>query len=114
VRAYPASEAGGARGQIINLELRAQLPAELRGVAFYDWGHVTINVDNSFAGAPKLNEATLQGAGLSLGWTGPGALDLKLTLARRLGNNPLANPAGLDQDGTLKRTRVWLQAGLPF
>jgi hemolysin activation/secretion protein len=114
VRAYPASEAGGARGRIINLELRAQLPADLRGVAFYDWGRVQINVDNSFAGAPKINQATLQGAGLSLAWTGPRGLDLKATLARRIGSNPLANPAGLDQDGTLKRHRLWLQASLPF
>lgn len=114
VRAYPASEAGGARGQIVNLELRAQLPADLRGVVFYDWGRVTINVDNNFAGAPKINQATLQGAGLGLNWTGPRALDLKLTVATRIGSNPLANPAGLDQDGTLKRPRVWLQASLPF
>ncbi|MFY7866283.1 ShlB/FhaC/HecB family hemolysin secretion/activation protein [Roseateles sp.] len=114
VRAYPASEAGGARGRIINLELRAQLPADLRGAAFYDWGRVQINVDNNFAGAPKVNQATLQGAGFSLAWTGPRGLDLKATLARRIGSNPLANPAGLDQDGSLKRNRLWLQASLPF
>jgi hemolysin activation/secretion protein len=114
VRAYPASEAGGARGRIVNLELRAQLPADLRGTAFYDWGRVKINVDNSFTGAPKINQATLQGAGLSLAWTGPRNLDLKATLAQRIGSNPLASPAGLDQDGTLKRKRLWLQASLPF
>ncbi len=114
VRAYPASEAGGARGQIINLELRAQLPVDLRGVVFYDWGRVKINVDNDFPGAPKINQATLQGAGLGLSWTGPRALDLKLTVSTRIGSNPLANAAGLDQDGTLQRTRVWLQASLPL
>ncbi len=118
VRAYPASEAGGARGRIINLELRAQLPAvvpgDLRGTAFYDWGRVQVNVDNSFAGAPTINQATLQGAGLSLAWTGPQYLDLRATVARRIGSNPLANPAGLDQDGTLTRSRLWLQASLPF
>ncbi|MBT9491343.1 MAG: ShlB/FhaC/HecB family hemolysin secretion/activation protein [Paucibacter sp.] len=114
VRAYPSSEAGGARGRIVNLELRAQFPADLRGVAFYDWGRVQVNVDNSFAGAPKINAATLQGAGLSLAWTGPHNLDLKATLAQRIGSNPLANPAGLDQDGTRKRNRLWLQANLPF
>jgi hemolysin activation/secretion protein len=114
VRAYPSSEAGGARGHLINLELRAQLPADLRGVLFYDRGQVLINVDNSFAGAPTVNRATLQGAGVGLAWTGPRALDLKLTVASRIGSNPLANPAGLDQDGTHKRTRVWLQASLPF
>ncbi|MCV2355109.1 BamA/TamA family outer membrane protein [Paucibacter sp. B2R-40] len=118
VRAYPSSESGGARGRIVNLELRASLPGivpgDLRGVAFYDWGRVQVNVDNSFAGAPKINQATLQGAGLSIAWTGPQNLDLRATLARRSGGNPLANPAGLDQDGTLKRSRLWLQASLPF
>ncbi|MFY7864566.1 ShlB/FhaC/HecB family hemolysin secretion/activation protein [Roseateles sp.] len=112
VRAYPASEAGGARGQIVKFELRAQLQANFRGAVFYDWGHIQVNVDNNFPGAPTVNKATLQGLGVGLTWAGPHALNLALSVATRIGHNPLANAAGLDQDGTLQRTRVWMQASL--
>ena len=114
VRAYAVNEAGGSRGQLVNLELRAQLADGLRASAFYDWGQVRVNPRNGFTGAPRPNDITLQGVGASLGWAGPAALDLRLTLARRIGNNPAANTLGRDQDGSLTRNRLWLQAGLPF
>jgi len=114
VRAYPVNEAGGSRGQLVNLELRTQLPHGLRGSAFYDWGQVRVNPSDGFAGAPRPNEITLKGVGASLAWSGPAALDLRLTLARRIGSNPAANTLGRDQDGSLTRKRLWLQATLPF
>lgn len=114
VRAYPASEAGGRSGQLLNAELRSQFGGAWRASAFYDWGQVSLNAHNDFVGAPQLNRYGLKGAGLSLAWTGPQALELRATLARRIGVNPGAGSNGRDQDGTLHRNRLWLQASLPF
>lgn len=114
VRAYPSSEAGGSQAQIVNVELRKRWPGQVVTTAFYDWGQVRANVDAGFAGATRPNTYALQGAGLSVGWTGPRGLDLRATWARRIGQNPGATPTGMDQDGTLRRDRLWLQAALPF
>jgi hemolysin activation/secretion protein len=114
VRAYPASEAGGSNGQLVNLELRVRLPAGVGLVGFYDWGHVTVNRNNDFAGAARVNGYALKGAGVGIGWTSPFKLNLKAVWARRLGSNPSPNLNGSDQDGTLRKNRIWLQAALPF
>lgn len=114
VRAYPVSEAGGSSGQLVNAELRSSLPLGLRLAAFYDWGQVQINGRPGFVGAPPRNRYALQGAGLSLGWTGLQKLELRATVARRIGSNPNASAAGTDQDGSLRRNRLWLQASLPL
>jgi len=114
VRAYPASEGGGSDGQLLNLELRTRLPYEINLTGFYDWGHVTVNRNNSFVGAPLLNNFSLQGVGASVGWLGKTGFSLKATLARRIGSNPNPTAAGKDQDGTLYKNRVWLQAAMPL
>lgn len=113
VRAYPAGEGGGSEGQLLNLELRLKLPRQAQLAAFYDWGRVHVNVDNSFVGAPALNTYNLKGAGLSLSWA-LSQMNLRLTYARRLGSNPNAGVNGVDQDGTLIKNRVWLQAAGSF
>ena len=59
VRAYPANEAGGAGGELINVEARYQLPRDFLLTAFYDWGQVTVNQDNGFSGAAALNQYSL-------------------------------------------------------
>lgn len=115
VRAYPANEGGGSEGALLNLELRWRALYSLVVTGFYDWGSVTINKNNNFTGAPALNRYELDGAGVSVAWTGPIGLTLKGTYARRFGNNP--NPdatTGNDQDGTLIHDRFWLTANLPF
>lgn len=115
VRAYPASEAGGAQGSLFNLELRYRLLTNLVLTGFYDWGCVTVNTDNNYAGAPLLNQYNLDGAGLALAWSGPKGLTLKAVYARRLSDNPGADTiTGNDQDGSLVRDRFWLTASLPF
>jgi hemolysin activation/secretion protein len=116
VRAYPSSEAGGASGQLVNLELRYRLPQGLNLTAFYDAGQVSINANNNYASAPALNDISLKGAGLTLAWQGTSGLSLKGTWARRIGDNPNPNPttAGNDQDGSLVRNRVWVTASMPF
>ena len=115
VRAYPANEGGGSEGSMINLELRWRAMSNLVVTGFYDWGSVTVNKNNSFAGAPVFNRFDLSGLGASLTWTGPKGFNLKGTYAHRLGDNPNRDTAtGKDQDGSLNKSRVWLTASLPF
>ncbi len=112
VRAYPSSEGGGTDGQMVNLELRALLPNEFALTGFYDWGHVMVNRNNTYPGAVLLNNYSLQGAGVTLGWLADMGLNLKATWARRIGRNPNPTVTGNDQDGTLIKNRFWLQATL--
>jgi len=114
VRAYPASEAGGTNGQLINLELRWRAPGSVGVSGFYDWGHVEVNRDNRFAGAALVNNYSLKGAGIALNWSTSFRLNLKAAWARRIGSNPNASLNGSDQDGTLRKNRFWLQATMPF
>jgi len=114
VRAYPGSEAGGAAGKLINLELRWRLPQGLNLAGFYDYGQVTVNPHNNFAGAPVLNDYSLKGAGLALAWQGNSGLSLKAAWARRIGNNPNPSATGKDQDGSLVKNRCWLTASVRF
>lgn len=110
VRAYPASEGGGADGQLVNLELRWRLPQNLILTGFYDWGQVRVNPDNYANANP--NRYELQGAGLALAWRARFGLNLKATWARRIGDNPNPTATGKDQDGSLDKNRFWLTASL--
>ena len=114
VRAYPSSEAGGAAGQIINLELRWRLSDGFHVAGFYDYGQVRVNANNNFVGALALNNYDLKGAGLSLAWQSNSGLNFKATLARRIGVNPNPITTGKDQDGSLVKNRLWLSASVPF
>ncbi len=114
VRAYPASEGGGSEGAMLNLEARARLPANFNVAGFYDWGTVRANKNNDIVGAATPNSYDLKGVGVSMGWLAPFGLALKATLARRVGTNPNPTVTGNDQDGSLKKNRVWLQASMPF
>lgn len=114
VRAYPSSEGGGSEGQLLSIELRARVSETLGLTAFYDHGQVRVNRQNAIAGAARLNHFSLQGAGVSASWMTPVGVTLKATLATRIGRNPNPTATGRDQDGTLVRQRLWLQANLPF
>lgn len=111
VRAYPSSEGGGSEGQMLNLEVRARLPANFNLTGFYDIGSVTVNQNNAIPGAAALNDFSLKGVGISVGWTSSVGLSVRATLARRLGDNPNAI-AGNDTDGSFVQNRLWLQATL--
>ncbi len=106
VRAYPTSEAGGASGSLINLELRWRLPQGMTLSGFYDHGRVR-NDD----GSPSYS---LKGAGLAATWQASFGLNLKATWARRIGDNPNPAPNGDDQDGSLNKNRFWLSASQSF
>ena len=115
VRAFPASEGGGAEGTLLNLELRYRAMTNLIITGFYDWGSVTVNRNNSYTGAPALNRFALEGVGVSLAWTGPKGITVKGSYAHRLGSNPNRDTAtGNDQDGSLVQDRFWLTASVPF
>lgn len=99
---------------MLNLELRYQVKTNLTVTGFYDWGRVKQNADNNISSPASPNRFDLKGAGLALLWTGPEGISVKGTFARRIGDNPNPTTTGNDQDGTLKKNRVWLQASLPF
>lgn len=113
VRAYPTSEGGGSLGQTLTVELRQRVAQYWTVTGFYDQGHIKVN-HTTYADT-GINDYTLKGRGLSLAWQGLNGVDLKATLARRLGNNPAPNAiTGMDGDGTLKRNRIWLNANVTF
>ena len=97
----------------MTLELRQNLAQSWTLTGFYDQGRIKVNHTNY---APTgLNELKLKGRGLSLAWQGLNGVDLKATVARRLGTNPAPNAiTGMDGDGTLKRNRIWLNASVTF
>jgi hemolysin activation/secretion protein len=114
VRAYPEDEAGGTEGTLVSLEARARLRQNITVTGFYDWGRVRINADNDFAGAPELEQLDLEGVGVSVGWVARSGLEVKGTLAQRVGRNPNPTSTGDDQDGSLVKNRIWLQVSMPF
>ncbi len=114
VRAYPADEGGGSEGALADLEARVRLPLNLSGVGFFDYGTVRVNRSNAYFGAASPNTDTLRGVGLSLAWTADFGLNIKATVARRIGRNPNPTSTGADQDGSLITNRVWLQLSMPF
>ncbi len=122
VRAYPTSEGGGADGQLLTAELRQQLDVGLTFTGFYDYGQVKAFKHNTWAnGSGNLNsgtspnDITLKGYGVSLAWTPQASTEMRATLARRIGSNPLATTGtGMDGDGTLTLTRLWLNATYSF
>lgn len=110
VRAYPSSEGGGSDGLLVNLELRAHFPNRIDLTGFYDLGRVSVNRNNNYTGAPTLNTFYLQGFGITTAWANNSGFSVKATWARRIGNNPNPTATGNDQDGSLQRDRIWLQA----
>jgi adhesin HecA-like repeat protein len=107
VRAFPASEAGGAAGRTLTLELRQRLDNALTLTGFYDYGHVNVNKHNANASngsvISAVNAYALQGYGTSLAWQNTKGTEIKATLAKRNASNPNADPTtGMDGDKTKK------------
>lgn len=110
VRAYRSGVVSGDIAHVFNAEWRHELGqawgGQWRALAFVDTAHVTLN-KRLWAGATGANEATLSGAGLGLGWTGPGQWTGRATMAYPLGRVPamLNTPASL---------RAWVQLRTGF
>ena len=111
VRAYPASELGGDRGQVLSGEWRWRLHPSLVLTAFADLGRVVSLPATSSDAKTTLQ---LRGHGLSLGWQAPLGISTKLTWSNRTGHNPKPSQVGTDGDGTLKLNRFWFTASMPF
>jgi len=114
VRAYPNNEGGGSQGNLFSLELRYSVIQSVQLAAFYDVGHIKVNKFNDHVGAANPNSGTLQGAGLTVSWSGPYNILVNATWATRIGSNPFANQFGRDQDGSLNKNRFWLNASVGF
>jgi hemolysin activation/secretion protein len=112
VRAYPSSEALGALGQLVNLEMRWRASETDTLAAFYDWGHIQLLRDS--VSSATQNDHDIRGAGLAWMVQLPANASLRVSWATRLGRNPNPTTAGTDQDGTLVRHRFWLTASVPF
>lgn len=108
VRAYPTSEGGGSEGLLVNLQLSRRLPNNCRLIGFYDWGQVTLNKFQNSAQNNPINTYALKGWGVGLEWSGPYGIEIKSALARRIGDNPNPSSTGMDQDGTKRVNRFWL------
>jgi hemolysin activation/secretion protein len=108
VRAYPQGEGAGDEGYVLSAELRyAFRPSELGQVqlgGFVDHGAVRIN-HNPFLDTP--NRRHLSAYGLSLIWALPEKVQMRASVARKLGSEP----AQSDADSTI---RAWVQAVKSF
>ena len=51
---------------------------------------------------------------LTLGWQSKQGVDIKASVAQRLGDNPAPQSNGSDNDGTLRLNRAWLMASFAF
>ena len=111
VRAYPVSELGGERGQLLTAEWRWRLNHAWVLTTFTDLGRVT-SLPPTSSGQKTAKQ--LRGQGLSLGWQGPMGVSTRLTWSRRSGNNPQPTNTGTDGDGTLKFNRLWLTNNVAF
>lgn len=110
VRAYPSGEATGPHGHLASLELRWRISGEWLVTPFYDWGQVS-GRSNSQGGPAAYS---LSGPGVSATWSGSEGWQAKATYAHRHGNNPNPTSTGADQDGALRKDRLWLSLNRSF
>lgn len=111
VRAYPSSELGGERGELISAEWRWRLDNALVLTGFVDQGRVDSLPPTA---SEQQTQYFLRGHGLSASWQGGAGFATKLTWSRRSGNNPKPTLAGTDSDGTHKLNRLWLTMSASF
>jgi hemolysin activation/secretion protein len=107
VRAYPEGEAYADQGYVVNLEARMALPkfsqsmaGQMQAFVFADTGSVTINKNPWMTGP---NTRTLSGAGVGLTWADDNNFMVKVSYARKLGDEPATSAP--DASG-----RFWIHA----
>lgn len=116
VRAYPANEAGGDEGYLLNLELTKTLSNNFSTSVFYDYGRIKQNRDLYNGALTTLNPYNiydLKGWGLSTTYT-QGTLSIKGTVSWRVGTNPNTQADGSDNDGTKDAARIWVSMSKSF
>lgn len=121
VRAYPVAQAGGSQGMLAAIELQKTLPQHLVASVFFDAGTVQQYKD-AYPGwqgdTAAANGYELYGAGMSVRWAS-GKWNAAAVLAWKVGNNPLKIVKDgayvyLDNDGTDRNPRAWLNASYTF
>jgi hemolysin activation/secretion protein len=111
VRAYPSSELGGERGQLLTGEWRWRMHANWVLSGFLDQAWVTALPTTA---SDPSTQSSLRGYGLSAAWQGPMGLNAKVTWSQREGSNPKPTATGTDGDGTLQIDRIWFTSSLTF
>lgn len=107
VRAYPVLETTGDDGWSGTVEITREVAEGLEVRAFYDAGAV----QRRSTKRRDSDNAFIHGAGIGAAYALPEAIRANISVSRRIGDNPDANPLnGTDSDGSLKEWRVW--AGL--
>ncbi|MGI6092501.1 MAG: ShlB/FhaC/HecB family hemolysin secretion/activation protein [Negativicutes bacterium] len=112
VRAYPAGEASGDQGYVLNTELRWHLPVNTRLfdscqlAGFYDTGYVRLNKE-SWPGFTGENSRRLSGAGLGIYLNKANQYALRLSYAWKIGSEEAL--AASDKNG-----RFWIMGSSYF
>lgn len=108
VRAYSTSEPSGDDATLLNLEWRHQFSEMLGTSVFYDTAHIKRDHRlNTSSLAP--NAFDLSGAGFGVNYGKASGLNVRLTVAWRIGQNPARDAVtGLDADGTRRVPRAHL------
>ena len=134
VRAYAVGEASGDEGHLFNLELRDDLPLDLKLgklqlIGFFDTGNITLHQKkwpNSINTATGKNNYWLSGAGVGLVLSQPNLYSLRVSYAHKIGDNDgrssdikdffgnVVSPGGKDADGHESDGRVWLMGHVMF
>jgi hemolysin activation/secretion protein len=113
VRAYGSGQGAASQGNLTTLELRHALPYQTQVAGFYDIGNV-----QSWKFNPAINQVSnnyvLQGAGVSLAWSGPYNLNVKGAFAMRTGGLSPSVTNYLTQNGGISSQRFWVTATLPL
>ncbi|TWB69162.1 hemolysin activation/secretion protein [Nitrospirillum amazonense] len=115
VRAYPLNQGGGDQGAMLNLEVGQQVSTSIRFSAFWDGGWVEQHKETwggwEGVGSPH-NHYFLQGVGASVQWTPAGNVQMKATVAHRIGSDAGRTAQNLDLDGRRRELRAWMQVVL--
>lgn len=113
VRAYPAGEASGDEGLLMNMEFRYDIQSALQLALFIDHGEIRLhrNEWTGWRGANTriANRYGLSGAGIAMSWNQPGNFQVRASVAQPLGENPGRDANDNNSDGAGNRLRLWLQ-----
>lgn len=109
VRAYPIFEGNGDRGWVGTFEYRRDLSGGHTLKAFYDYGRI-----HKLSTSSGPAQYALKGGGVGWDVTADKNLQIKTSVAWRIGTNPYPSSNGQDADGSLRKPQFWLNAVYTF
>lgn len=114
IRAYSISDGQGDEGWLTKFELRRNLGADFRVLAFADMGRTKVNMrpwDGWNAVNPlQPNAYMLFGTGLGFDWRAPYGIEVQATVALPVGNNPGKAPGSSEENNFFGRSNAWISA----